>query len=46
LPLDAVLSVWLSFAVERGFLTDRAACHFPIADSGREVRALIKSLLL
>jgi hypothetical protein len=25
---------------------DRAVCHFPAADSGREVRALIDSLLL
>jgi len=46
LPLDAVLLVRGSFAVERGFSTEQAACHFPVADSGREVRALIESLLL
>ena len=46
LPLDAVLLVRDSFAVERGFSTEQAACHFPVADSGREVRALIESLLL
>lgn len=46
LPLEAVLLVQASSAVERGLLTDQAACHFPIADSGREVRALIESLLV
>jgi hypothetical protein len=25
---------------------EHTACHFPVADSGREVRALIESLLL
>jgi len=28
------------------FAVERAACHFPSADSGREVRALIASLVL
>ena len=46
LPLDAVLLVRVAFAVERGFITEQAACHFPSADSGRAVRALIASLLL
>jgi len=46
LPLDAALLVAEPFAIERGFPTQRAACHFPTADSGREVRTLIESLLL
>jgi hypothetical protein len=46
LPLDAVFLVRAAFAIERGFLTEQAACHFPAADSGRAVRALIASLLL
>ncbi len=46
LPLDAVLLIHEPIAVERGFLAERAACHFPIADSGRELRALIASLLV
>jgi hypothetical protein len=46
LPLDAALLVRLSLAVERGSWTGQAACHFPAANSGRELRALIASLLL
>lgn len=30
---------------ERGLLTQWAACHFPAVDSGRQLRALIASLL-
>lgn len=46
LPLDAMLCAGESFFVEDRILTGRAACHFPAAESGREVRALIESLLL
>ncbi len=46
LPPDAGVLVRQLLTVERGFSTEQAACHFPAADSGREVRALIESLLL
>jgi hypothetical protein len=46
LPPDAALRNREAFAVKRGFSTEQAACHFPAADSGRAVRALIASLLL
>ena len=46
LPLDAPFVGWEPFAIERGVFTERAASHFPTANSGREVRALIASLLL
>jgi hypothetical protein len=46
LPLDDLLMVRDSFAVEQGFSIEQIACHFPVADSGREVRALIESFLL
>ena len=46
LSLDATLLIQGPFAIERGSLSETAACHFPAADSGREVRALIESLLL
>jgi hypothetical protein len=46
LPLDAGLPVRGAFAVDRGLSSEQAACHFPNADSGRAVRALIASLLL
>jgi len=46
LPLDGMLLAGESFFVEDRLLTGQAACHFPSADSGREVRALIESLLL
>jgi hypothetical protein len=39
----------LALAAISGFdavAVDRTACHFPSADSGRKVRALIESLLL
>jgi len=45
-PLDTVLVVRGPLAIERSFFTGRTPCHFPAADSGREVRALIASLLL
>jgi hypothetical protein len=34
------------FNLDGPFATGQAACHFPAAESGREVRALIASLLL
>ena len=46
LPLDATIVLGDAFAVERGFSIEQAACHFPVADSGRAVRALIESFLL
>jgi hypothetical protein len=46
LSLDSLLPAPQPFAIERSSLSDLAACHFPAADSGREVRALIESLLL
>lgn len=46
LPLDAMVLVGEPFGLDDGFATERAACHFPTAQSGREVRALIESLLL
>lgn len=46
LPLDGMLLSGESFFVEDRLLTGQAACHFPSVDSGREVRALIESLLL
>jgi hypothetical protein len=46
LPADAVLLVRETSAIERGFSTQQAACHFAAVDSGRAVRALIASLLL
>jgi hypothetical protein len=45
-PLDAVVLVWQPLAVARSFFTEGLSCHFPTADSGREVRALIASFLL
>ncbi|OHB82633.1 MAG: hypothetical protein A2V98_22040 [Planctomycetes bacterium RBG_16_64_12] len=46
LPLDGMLCAGESFFTEDRLLTGQAACHFASADSGREVRALIESLLL
>jgi len=46
LPPDAMVLVGKSFGLDDGFSTERAACHFPAAKSGRAVRALIASLLL
>lgn len=46
LPLDGMLLAGESFFVEDRQLADQVACHFPSADSGREVRALIESFLL
>ena len=46
LPMDAVPLVGAVSAIEQGFSTEQAACHFAAADSGRAVRALIASLLL
>jgi len=46
LPLDGMLFAGESFFVEDRLLAGQAACHFPSVDSGREVRALIESLLL
>jgi hypothetical protein len=43
---DAMVLVGEPFGLDNGFSTERAACHFPAAESGREVRALIASLLL
>ena len=46
LPPDAMVLVGEPFHLDNGFSTERTACHFPAAESGREVRALIASLLL
>jgi len=46
LPLAAMLLAGESFSTEDRHFAGQAACHFPSADSGREVRALIESLLL
>jgi hypothetical protein len=46
LPLDGMPAAGECFFTEDGLLAERVACHFPSADSGREVRALIQSLLL
>jgi hypothetical protein len=43
---DADLSGSQLWAAGRDVLADRRACHFHAAESGREVRALIASLLL
>jgi hypothetical protein len=45
-PLDTGLLAQGPVADEGGLTTQRASCHFPSADSGRAVRALIVSLLL
>jgi len=44
--LDAIFMVGQLFGLDNGLSTERIACHFPAAESGREVRALIASLLL
>ena len=46
LPLDAMLLVRESFATQRDFPAEHVACHFAAAISGRDVRALMASLLL
>ena len=46
LALDAMALAGESFSLDNGVSTERAACHFAAAESGREVRALIASLLL
>jgi hypothetical protein len=46
LPSDIGVPVGRPFRLDNGFCTERAACHFPAAESAREVRALIASLLL
>jgi hypothetical protein len=46
LPPDDVILAAERFARDDGASIERAACHFPAADSGRAVRALIASLLL
>jgi hypothetical protein len=43
---DAVSQRGEPLTMDRGFPTERVSCHFPAADSGRGVRALIASLLL
>jgi hypothetical protein len=43
---DAMLLDATQLALRNDFSDKRAACHFPAAESGREVRALIASLLL
>jgi len=46
MPSAAVLLAGESLFAEDRHFTGQAACHFPSADSGRQVRALIESLLL
>jgi hypothetical protein len=43
---EAVVRLGEPLGLENGFSTERAACHFPAAESGKEVRVLIASLLL
>lgn len=46
LPLAGMPPAGESSFTEDRRISGNAACHFPSADSGREVRALIESLLL
>lgn len=47
LPVDNLLAAAKSSVVGGTlFAAEHTACHFPAADSGRELRALIESLLL
>jgi hypothetical protein len=46
LALDALVLAGEPFGLDNAFFTERAACHFPAVESGREVRALIASFLL
>ena len=46
LPLDRLLLGGESFPIQDRTLAWRASGHFPSADSGRQVRVLIESLLL
>jgi hypothetical protein len=46
LTLEAILCAGENCFAKDGSLGERAACHFPAADSGRQVRALIESYLL
>jgi hypothetical protein len=46
LPSDVLFAGCEPPAFERGLCTELAASHFPTANSGREVRALIASFLL
>ena len=47
LPIGDLLAVAKSFVCGGDlFAVEHTVCHFPAADSGREVRALIESLLL
>jgi hypothetical protein len=43
---DGILIAGEPFFAEDHLLTRQADCHFPSADSGRKIRALIESLLL
>jgi len=43
---DSIVLARNSIGLDYGFSAERAACHFPAAESGREVRALIESFLL
>jgi hypothetical protein len=45
-PPDAAVLVGQPLGPDDGFSSERASCHFAAAESGREVRALIESLLL
>ncbi len=46
-PVDALLGVARSsILADSLFAVEHTACHFPAVNSGREVRALIESLLL
>ena len=47
LPVDVLLALTnSSILADSLFAVEHTVCHFPAADSGREVRALIESLLL
>jgi hypothetical protein len=46
LPPEGMLPAGEWFFAADGLLPGQAACHFPAAESGREVRALVASFLL
>jgi hypothetical protein len=43
---DAAVLIGDPLAIEPGPFDESVSCHFPAAESGRAVRALISSLLL
>jgi hypothetical protein len=45
-PAETALIPGQSYVADMGLLPERAACHFPSAESGRKVCALIESFLI